>query len=241
MSTLNDFIGQMASEGLMGTSKFSITIAVTDTIKSKNLYVGDIQKIQLYCDSVQLPGISLVTTQARTFGEFREMPHERLFDNVNMNFYVDNGMHTKLFFDTWIQSIQDPYTRKFNYYKDYTTDIEILVYDRDNKQRYSVKLFECYPKSIGPITMDYSSKEVMKLQVSMNYKYWISTKIDSGENASNKTLANNQAQDPTVIPNNYFTDFPNYQASVNSFENARASLYQTEPSNITTGLGSIFT
>lgn len=240
MSTLNDFIGQVASEGLMGTSKFSIEIGMPNIIKAKNFYIGDLRKVLLYCDNVSLPGMSLSTTQARTFGEVREMPHERLFDNVNMNFYVDNGMHTKLFFDTWIQSIQDPYTRKFGFYKGptgYTTDITINVYDAQQKQRYTVTLYECYPKSIGAINMDYSSKEVMKMQVSMNYKYWLSSTND-GNNAVDK---NNIATESATIPNNYFTDFPNYQSSVNSFENARSSLYQAEPSNVTTGLGSIFT
>jgi hypothetical protein len=240
MSKLNEFIGSVASEGLMGSSRFTVDIGIPNIITSKNFYIGDLRKIQLYCDNITLPGLSLSTTQARTFGEIREMPYERLFDNVNMNFYVDNAMHTKLFFDTWIQSIQDPFTRKFAYYKGptgYTTDITIKVYDIADKQRYTVTLYECYPKSIGAINMDYSSKEVMKLQVSINYKYWL-----SGTNDGNNAVdSNNIPTESATIPNDYFTDFPNYQATINSFENSRASLYQTEPSNVTTGLGSIFT
>jgi len=241
MSTLNDFIASVAAEGLMVSSKFSVDIGVPLIITSKNLYVGDLRKVQLYCDNVTLPGMSISTTQARTFGEIREMPHERLFDNVTMNFYVDNGMHTKLFFDTWIQSIQDPFTRKFNYYKEYISDISINVFDAASNQRYIVTLYECYPKSISPITMDYSSKEVMKLQVSMNYKYWLSNTTDEGSNNGTTLTNSNQNLDPMSIPNDYFTDFPNYQASVNSFENARASLYEAEPLGVTTGLGSILT
>ena len=240
MSTLNDFIGSVASEGLMGSSKFEVMIGIPNIITSKNLYVGDLKKIQLYCDSITLPGMSLSTTQARTFGEIREMPYERLFDNVTMNFYVDNGMHTKLFFDTWINSIQDPYTRKFNYYKGptgYISDISLKVFDINSQQRYQVDLFECYPKSISAITMDYSSKDVMRLQVSMNYKYWLSNTTDP----KNTVDRNGNQLENIKIPNDYFTDFANYQGSVNSFENARSGLYQTEPSNITTGLGSIFT
>jgi hypothetical protein len=240
MSTLNDFIGSVAAEGLMGSSKFEVEIGMPNVIKANNFYVGDLRKILLYCDSITLPGMNISTTQARTFGEIREMPYERLFDNVTMNFYVDNGMHTKLFFDTWINSIQNPFTRKFNYYKGptgYTTDISLKVFDINSQQRYQVDLYECYPKSIGAITMDYSAKEVMKLQVSMNYKYWLSHTTDP----KNEVDVNEKQLENATIPNDYFTDFPNYQGSVNSFENARANLYQTEPSNVTTGLGSIFT
>jgi hypothetical protein len=36
-------------------------------------------------------------------------------------------------------------------------------------------MFECYPKSIGAIQMDYSSKEIMKLNVVMQYRNWSSS------------------------------------------------------------------
>lgn len=236
MSTLNDFIGRVASEGLMASSRFSVEIGIPNIIPANNLYIGDLRKIQLYCDAVQLPGLNISSTQARTFGEIREMPYERLFDNVSFSFYIDNSMHTKMFFDTWIQSIQDPFTRKFNYYNQYITDININVYDINEKQRYVVTLYECYPKSIGAVQMDYSSKEVMKLQVSMNYKYWLSTTVDD----TNSTDVNNYAVEPNKVSNDYFTDAPNYTNQISSFENSRAGLFESDPTNITTGKGSIF-
>lgn len=237
MSTLNDFIARVASEGLMTSSKFSVEIGIPNIIRAKNLYIGDLRKIELYCDAVQLPGLNISSTQARTFGEIREMPYERLFDNVNFSFYVDNSMHTKMFFDTWIQSIQDPFTRKFNYYNQYITDIDINVHDTDQKQRFVVTLYECYPKSIGAIQMDYSSKEVMKLQVSMNYKYWLSTTVDD----TKETDVNNYAVEPNEVSNDYFTDAPNYQTEVTSFEDSRAGLFESDSVNVTTGTGTIFT
>ena len=31
---------------------------------------------------------------------------------------------------------------------------------------------EAYPKSVGAVQMDYSSKEIMKIDVTMMFKYW---------------------------------------------------------------------
>jgi hypothetical protein len=111
------------------------------------------------------------------------------------------------------------------------------VYDADEKQRYIVTLYECYPKSIGAVQLDYSSKEVMKLQVSMNYKYWISAPVSDTKNKD----VNNYAVEPKKVSNDYFNDAPNATTKINSFEDSRAGLFESDPANVTTGKGSIFT
>ena len=183
----------------MSTNRYRVEFSLPPALAaSKNTYnyVGDLRTVLLYCDSAQLPGMSVSTQQSRIYGEFREMPYERLFDNINLTFYVDNTMDSKALWDAWINSIQDPVTRQFNYYNDYITDITIFVLDKADKEQYKVKLYECYPKSISPIQMDYSSKEMMKIQVSINYKYWLAgsaIKDSSGDvipNAKEKLQTN---------------------------------------------------
>jgi hypothetical protein len=210
--SMENFLAAVRSEGLMRTSRFKVEMPIPNIFRNKNLYEGDLRKILLYCDSTALPGMSVQTTQARTFGEIREMPWDRLFDNVTMNFYVDNTMDVKIFFDNWIGNIQDPVTRSMAYYDDYRTDITIDVMDVANDTRYSVTLYECYPKMVGSIQMDYASRDVAKLQVSMNYKYWTSAQALSSES---DTGLLDQAQ-TSIIPNEYFTDFNAFQAKINS-------------------------
>lgn len=178
MSTLNDFVAAVTSQGLMPANRFRVEFGLPATLinaTAGSTYRPDLRKVLMYCDSVQLPGLNISTTQARTFGELREMPYERLFDNVNMTFYIDTVMDTKALFDSWINSIQNPATRHMAYYNEYITDMTIYVLDKADDVQYEVTLYECYPKSIGAIQMDYSSKDVMKLQVSMNYRYWVSS------------------------------------------------------------------
>lgn len=233
MATLNQFISNIKSEGLMRTSRFAVTM---QTPRSLGNSVQDLRKILLYCDSVNLPGITLQTTEAKTFGEIREMPYNKLYDNINMSFYVDNAMNVKRMFDSWMGAIQNPSTRTFNYYKDYTTDITIEVFDVADKSRYQVVLYQCYPKALNPVTMDYAGKEVMKLNVNMNYKYWISSSVYVTTKPSPTTngLFGDFFTDKQQIPDAYFSDFTQYQGQVNTFENTRSALY---PST-TAGFGS---
>jgi hypothetical protein len=155
-------------------------------------------------------------------------------------------MSVKLLFDAWMNAIQNPVSRTFNYYKDYTTDITIIVYDIANKSRYAVTLFQAYPKTLNAVQMDYGNNEVMKLSVSMNYKYWQSSQVysnSSGSSLSNATqrspfLNGGFLGDSMTIPDTYFTNFNAFQTGFNSFEQGRASLFSTETASV--GRGSTF-
>jgi hypothetical protein len=164
---INRFISEIKNGGLARHNRFAVVFRPPFNIDNDEL-----QKVLLFCDTVQLPGINYSTVQNRTFGEFRETPYERLYDNVTMTFYVDNDMKVKVLFDDWINSVQNPDTRTFNYYNDYISDMTIEIQDVSDKPRYRLKMYECYPKNIGSIQLDYANKDVMKVQVTMQYKYW---------------------------------------------------------------------
>ena len=166
MSKLNDFISQVKHNGLARTNRYVVYFNLpweTDSALRDTL---------LFCDQVQLPGANFNTSDMRTFGETRKAPYERLYEDINMSFYVDKEMKNKLMFDYWLNQIQDPWTRNFNYYDDYVTDIVIEVQDLKDQSRYGIKLYEAYPKSIGAVQLDYAGKDVMKLSVNFAYKYY---------------------------------------------------------------------
>ena len=231
--SIDKFMASVRTEGLMRTARFEVFFTIPNVFPNNGIYSGDINKILLYCDSVNLPGISLSTTQSRTFGEIREMPWEKMFDNVNMSFFLDNSMEIKMFFDNWISYIQDPVTRNFAYYNDYVVDMDIEVKDLVNNTKYMVTLYECYPKSIGTINLDMASKDVAKLQVSMNYKYW-----RSRQGGSNVDIPEQQ-KDSQGIPNQYYTDFNAFQSNINQLGNINISPNAVE--NFDLGVGRLIT
>jgi hypothetical protein len=169
---INQFISQVKSGGLARTNRYAIMFS-----PPAGILPADLQKVLLFCDQVQLPGANYSTVQNRTFGEFRETPYEKLYDNISMSFYVDNDMKVKALFDDWINLISNPVTRTYNYYNNYISNMVINVQDLNDRTRYEMTLWECYPKGIGNIQLDYASKDVMKLTVNMQYKYWTATPI----------------------------------------------------------------
>lgn len=207
---IQEFISQVKAGGLARANRFAVVFAPPQKIVPATL-----SKILLFCDSVQLPGQNFSTTQNRTFGEFREVPYERIYDNITLSFYVDKEMRVKRLFDDWQNIIANPTTRTYGYYDDYVCPVmTIEVQDIEDKTRYSVSLHECYPKTVNAIQLDHNSKDIMKLSVGMQYKYWTATRVEK--------LANGEE-----IPADYIEgttkNFTGFQQTMNTTLGTRAA------------------
>jgi hypothetical protein len=200
MAKLNEFVSKIKNDGLARTNRY--VVGIFAPVNSPIMNLGErgwMRDALLMCDQVQIPGTNFNTADTRTFGEIRKAPYERLYEDINMSFYVDTSMTVKLMFDNWMTYIQNPGSRNFNYYDDYTADIVIEVQDLKNQSRYGIKLFEAYPKSIGAIQMDYAGKDVMKMSVNFAYKYYA---IGAQE------VVNTDAADGGFSPYNFMGDSP---------------------------------
>ena len=181
--TLRQFIGHV-KQGLARTSHYNVSFK-RPTVVDENLFNQTaVEKILLFCEQTQLPGMNIQTSPVRTYGETIEMPNDRMFDPVTFTFYVDKEMKVKIFFDQWISNIQNGQSRQFNFYKDYVVDVAVEVYDVAENSRYKVELKEAYPKTISSVEMNYGGKDVMRVQVTMAYRYWTTSQMTNEVNSS---------------------------------------------------------
>lgn len=202
MSSLNEFIAQIKKGGLQKPSKYEVILNRPPImLDAKYQNNEDWRMMLLFCEQATLPGVTYTTTQSRSFGEFREMPYERIFDPLQLSFYCDSKMWIKSFFDGWINSIQDGKTRVFNYYDRYTANITVNTLDNAGEKTYGINLFECYPKSVSAVQLDYNSKDVMRLQVTMQYRYWRNVEYSKSAEAQavSQVTTGNPFQPPQII------------------------------------------
>lgn len=165
---IREFLAEVKTRGLARTNRYEVRIPNFPSAGQRNARL-----LSLFCDAVNLPGMNIATTPNRFYGDAYEMPYERMFDPVTLSFYMDSGLELKTGFDIWMARIINPETRELNYYKNYVQDIEIRVINVDESEPYGLKLYEAYPKSINSIQLDATGREVMKLQVTMQYRYWM--------------------------------------------------------------------
>lgn len=217
---LNDFIAISKTIGMARNNRFEIQMALPNKLLStipQNIS-GNMKGILLFCDSISLPGVNISSAPNRSFGELRESPYERLYDNITCTFYVDSSLLVKSLFDEWVNVIQNTQNRTFSYYNDYITDATVYVQDIKANTRYSMKFFELYPKAISSIQLDYSNREVMKLSVQMAYRYWTKENYAVPPAIVNNSIFNVQL--PTIfggpipntdIPEGYFSNLDPYK------------------------------
>lgn len=192
-----DFISELKTQGLARTSRFSVDLS------PPNADPASVRRTLLFCEQAALPGLNYATTQNRVFGELREIPYEKLYDTINLRFHVDRHMHVKKIFDDWMHMIQNPVTRNFSYYRDYISDMKIYVQDLEDRNKYVVQLYECYPKTMSAIALDAEGKDTMRLDVTIQYKYWSSNQVEEAPSGELITSDNSLSK--------YFSDFTGFQ------------------------------
>lgn len=202
MSKLTDFIGQLTS-GLARANRYTVEMTLPQGL---NIHPSDQQRVALLCESVTIPSLNVNTVQIRTFGEVREMPTEFNYDPITLTFYVDGDMIVKDAFDKWIKSVQNGSTRTFNYYNNYICPkMKIYVEDLLDEKIYENTVYEAWPKTVQAVQMSYDQKDVMKLTVTMMFKYWESRLMDADFTATQTPqifgLDNQQPEFQNVITN----------------------------------------
>ena len=161
-----EFIANLKAVGLPTASRFYVMLPNASNT------------LCMMVDQCSLPGLTLMTTEMRTFGEVREAPYGITYPPVQISAILDNSSKAKQYFDYWSNLVFDRKTRTSGYYKTsgttpgYARDIDIILTDKADTPIYKVRLFEAYPKSVSDIALDYSNKDIIRLQVSMAYRYW---------------------------------------------------------------------
>lgn len=168
---LDTFISYVKKQGLARTNRFQVIMPLPAAISNK--YVPHAEMISLFTEQCQIPGLNFNSVPYRIYGESIEMPYEKMYSPVVMSFYGDQDMVIKKLFDDWFNLTQSSVTREYNYPINYkVSPIQIISLDPADNERYVVSLIDAFPKTIHDITLDYNSKELMRIQVQFTYKYY---------------------------------------------------------------------
>ncbi len=147
----------------------------------------------MQCEQAELPGVSLLTADAKVYGPTYKVPYQKQFNDMNMTFICTNDFYEKKLFDKWIECIMPPDTNNLRYAKGsnsrYLTDITVIQFDEFIKQIYAVKLIDAFPVSVSSMPLSWSDDGAHRLTVSFSYqsfrtiyegKYDIGLAIGSG-------------------------------------------------------------
>lgn len=152
------------------------------------------RRINLRCETAELPGRTLSTTTMKVYGVEEKFPYMTSFNDITLTFIVGDDMKEKLLFDAWLNWINPTINYSFKYKEDYAVAMRINQYDVQNKLSYSVDLIDAYPISMNQLDLDWSSDGRHKLTVTFAYTSW---RNNSVENLAMELLENTLASSMT--------------------------------------------
>lgn len=172
MFTYQNFMAFVRGNGLARQNRFYVDMGVPKVLADLNgmrgVQTSDTK--DFFIKGASIPGVAVSSETVRLTGEAIEVPYDRTFSQITLTFYVDVNLKVRRYFDMWIDKIQNPSSRVMSFYGDYITNISLFVLDINDKQRYRMTCFECWPKSVGALTVDNEQSGIMTMDITFEFR-----------------------------------------------------------------------
>lgn len=207
--SVTEFIGRFRN-GLSRTNRFKVLITAPPF---NGAAVEDFRILSLNCESAELPGRDLTTTDARIYGPSFKMPYMTNYNDVSFTFLCGQSLMEKRIFDDWIAYINPTDTFNFQYRDSYVTTVSIHQLTDNEISTYSCKLLEAYPIQVNSMPVSWGDENFHRVTVTMTYRYWLSdttreeaeADISSSRDIARQAINNKKIRDAqqTVLRSRY--------------------------------------
>jgi len=133
------------------------------------------RNVSIRVEALDMPGRALNTSpDSNRYGIQPEIVDGITFaGTIGLTIQTSSDLEERVFFESWQELAWNRSTWNVGYYKDYVGTMEIYILDINNNRRYGVKIFNCFPKEVGPISLSYTqATDIIKTPITMEYNYW---------------------------------------------------------------------
>jgi len=194
MFNISNFVSEIQTRGVLRTNRFEVNFG------RPPLFVPDNTKQNtLRCESVQLPGVSFTSIDGPPrigYGPIESMPFGVAFEDITLTFIVDARGDIHKFLYQWFNTIVNfnaegqkklkfgdsnsvvpgMNTYEVGYKDEYSTDIEITMFDTKNTEDGSgikvmtAKAYRAFPKLLPNLDLAWgTTDEVVRLSIPFGY------------------------------------------------------------------------
>ena len=135
--------------------------------------------ISFSCTATTLPGRSMSTNPVFAPGPEQKYPYQDVFEDLTVTFMCTTGktehkgIPERRFMDAWMASVCNPITMEMNYSNEYSTSMELIIYDESNRQLGTYEFHRSYPLAIGPVEFSQGADAAATFEATFNYDRWI--------------------------------------------------------------------
>ena len=169
--------------------------------QNRSVQIANAKRVQAFCSAISMPDRDVQTKEIRHNGPARKFVYDFKSADITATFYADKFLRERSYFELWQQSAFSTKTFNYNYYDNYVSPINIFQLgnyasrqERDDVT-YAVQLFDCYPKTIGPVSYSHDTNTVQTFDVTFTFRYWINYFIDK---AGAVEIGQSEFNSPTV-------------------------------------------
>tara|TARA_Y100000296_G_scaffold61728_1_gene71614 strand:- start:94 stop:696 length:603 start_codon:yes stop_codon:yes gene_type:complete len=178
---INEFSSNINQYGVSKESFFDVDIVLPPgiTVKPNDLDIS--RHLSLRCEAAEFPGLQVATADNKIYGPLQKIAYTGLYTDVGFSFIMSENMREKIFFEEWMESItgsqQPDLQNTFNigYHNDYSTEITIRQFspiESFGKVVYTCKLYDAFPITMSPVTLNRAGTEVHRLSIMLTYRRW---------------------------------------------------------------------
>ena len=127
------------------------------------------------CESAELPGTILHTTDYRTIGPSRKIATQTMYNELGLTFYCTSDFYEKVFFDSWIEYINPrAFGWDFHYKSEYVTNMQICQLDLTGDNiTYAVQIINAFPIAVNAMPLHWQDDSIHRLNVTFAYDRYI--------------------------------------------------------------------
>lgn len=213
---VQSFISSVSKNGIMRNNKFLVRIPMPRGMLQSNASArlqSTSRFIELWCESTNIPGVSLSTNEIRRYGygNVEKKPYVSINNDVNFSFLSDGDGEIWSFFQQWIRMIvnydmrngidpptkngvlpgQNPWELAYKY--EYVSDVEVIVFNEQGNDVLTVVLREAYPTFVGDVQLNWGdTNNIARIPVTMTVYDWynIDQTFDRTDDAQNIRFGN---------------------------------------------------
>lgn len=133
---------------------------------------------ELACESIDRPSPKALTERVWNYANYINVPLRQEYEPINVTFYEllvgDNpgtvvNTTAKQVFGWWTNTVFDIYNLRTHYPNTRKSTVLIEQLDGLGNAVWNYKLFNCYPITLIPDTLNHNNNNISKLQILLNY------------------------------------------------------------------------
>jgi len=181
MGSDEEFDNFLNEDGLPVETKGFATSELLSKVQAK-----DGRRVNAFCKAITMPDRTMTTTPIINGpGAPRHIVTDHTYGDLQATFYADKYLRERQYFELWQKAAINNLSNNYEFYDNYVNDVDLFnlgqfansagssedPHARDD-MTHAVKLYDCYPTSIGAPALSYDNNNILEFTVTFKYRFW---------------------------------------------------------------------